>query len=382
MTDNDTFAADSRAAAFEIISAIEANTGLAIRSLFEQDLKPSEVRERMHSLILNWVEEKQAGESAADADWPLAGQLIDPRGFIFGTGQVQSTPNVAVIEYNYNVIKTYRLDDVNSYVTRTANGLKLLREDMTPGEAAAAIIYSGLASFSIKMIAGTIKALREGLKLRAALTAGVKAMGKMSFVVGAALVIITELLLYLMFKNQKSFLGIVYNNSDLNLEVHNWRNGSSDKGDLYLETGEISQFMESHMTEFLDSPLVQVVAKFDVGDVKENLVAGGIFFAEKKTGLYGTEGVMVFTNDTDDHTATGPRFAALFACPYALPYINGVNVSIQSSEIPSSAKEFYTQLYDSRDQHTSTTGDGYRFAASCSGPTGGDAAAIYALDAK
>lgn len=381
MSDHNTLTTDSRAAAFEIIEAIEANTGLAIRSLFEQDLGPTQIREQMHSLILNWVEETQAGESA-DADWPLAGQRIDPREAIFGTGLTPVTPNVAVIEYNYNILKTYRGNDVNAYVTRTANGLRLLREDMTPGEAAATIISSGLASFALAMIVGTIKALRAGQALRAAVVAGVKAMGKMSVVIGAALVLITELLLYLMFKNQKSFLGIVYNNSDLNLEAYDWRSGSTDKGDLYLETGEINSFMESHMTEFLDSPLVQVIAKTDVGDVKENIVAGGIFFAEKKPGLFGTEGVMVFTNYTDGHTETVPRFAALFACPYALPYLNGVNVAVQTSESPTSAKAFYRQLYAGRDQYVSTTGGRYTFAASCSGPTGGDAAGIYAFDGK
>jgi hypothetical protein len=372
-----TLATDSRAAAFEIIAKVEANTGLAIKSLFEQDLAPDEIRRQMHSLILDWVEQKQAGESA-NSDWPLAGQRIDPREAIFGSSGAHITPDVAIVEYNYNIIKKYRGKDIKDHVERTCNGLALLREDMTPGEAAATIIGSALAAFATKMIVETVKALRAGSVLRAAVTTGVKAMGKMSVVVGVALVIITELLLYLVFKNQKNFLGIVYNNTPLNLVVYDWRGGNNS--DLYFETGEMNTFPEAPMTEFLDSPLVQVIAKYDQGDVKENIISGGIFFAEKKPGLFGTEGAMVFTNYTQGHTETVPRFAALFASPYNLD--NGVNVSIQTSGKPTSAKTFYQQLYRDRGQYKTTTIGGYTFSAACAAPTKGDAAGIYTLDKK
>jgi hypothetical protein len=372
--------AEDRAFAMDVIARIEANTGLEIRSLFEQDLTPTEIRQGMHAAILGYVEARQETEQRSE-EWPLSGQKIDARTAVFGEATTNVTPNVAVTEYNYNVLKKFRGREVHDYVKRVTNGLALLNEGMSAAEAAATIIGSGIASFATAMIVGTAKALIAKKAFRAAVTAGVKAMGKMSVVVGVALVIITELLLYLLISNKKVFLGIVYNNTPLSLVVHDWRKGvdGADNGDLFMNTGSMNAFMETNMNEKLDSPLIQVMEKLDVDDPEENLVSGGIFCAEKNFGLFGTEGAMVLSPYTKDNSKTLPRFALVFACPYNLD--NGVNVQVDTQGGITSAKAYFDRLYKDRGQYKSATGTGYTFAASCADPRGGEAAGIATLDA-
>lgn len=367
-------AAENRAFALDVIAQIETNTGLEIRRFFEQDLTPDEIRQRMHTAITGYVEARLAIEQPSE-DWPLAGQKIDVREALFGVGATNITPNVALTEYNYNIVKTFRGRAVHDYVKRVTNGLALLREGMTPVEAAATILGSGIAAFATAMIAGTVKALLQGQTLRAAVTAGVRAMGRISVVVGVALVLVTELLLYLMFANKKVFLGMIFNNTPLSLVVHGWRNGvnGADNGDLFMNTGSITAFMETNMNDRLDSPLVQIMAKLDVDDPEDNIISGGIFCASKKPGLFGTEGAMVLR----DNQRILPRFALLFACPYTED--NGVNVQVDANDFIS-AKRHFGNLYNSRGQHRSATGAGYTFAASCSAPRGGEAAGIATLD--
>jgi hypothetical protein len=371
-------AAESHAFALDVIAQIETNTGLEIRNIFEQDLTPDEIRQQMHTAITGYVEARLATEEPSE-DWPLAGQKIDVREALFGVGATNVLPNVALTEYNYNILKTYRGRAVHDYVKRVTNGLALLREGMTPGEAAATIVGSGIAAFATAMIVGTVKALLSGQALRAAVTAGVRAMGKLSIIVGVALVLITELLLYLMFANKKVFLGIIFNNTPLNLVVHGWRNGvnGADSGDLFMNTGSTTAFMETNMTDRLNSPLVQILAKFAVEDPEDNIVSGGIFCASKKPGLFGTEGAMVLSPYNRDNQKILPRFALVFACPYTGD--NGVNVQVDEKDIIS-AKRHFDNLYKSRGQHRSATGEGYTFAASSSSPKGGEAAGIATLD--
>jgi hypothetical protein len=373
------YAAEDRAFALEILTRVEANTGLSFRGLFEQNLNSDEIRRRARGMILQYVQESAAAQ-VATAEWPLAGQPINAHEALFGASTVNVTPNIAVTEYNYKIIKGYRGNDVRDYVKRTTNGLSLLKDTMTAGEAAATILSSGIASFAIAMIVGTVKALIAKQTLRAAVVAGVRAMGTMKVVVGVAAVIIVELLIYLMVHNEKVFLGMVFNNTPLSLVVRDWRQGvdGANNGDLFMNTGSMTTFMETHMDEKLDSPLVQVLEKFDVGDPADNIISGGIFCAQKNFGFFGTEGALVLSKYSKDPDPTLPRFALLFACPYTLD--NGVNVQVDTAGAIISAKSYFDKLYSSRGQYKEYKGTGYTFAASCADPRGGEAAGIATLD--
>lgn len=371
--DTSPYAEENRAFALSILDRIEGNTGLEIRQLFDGDLTADEIRTRLHESIAGYVTRQLAREAATE-NGPAAGQPVDVQAVLFGAGGINVAPNVAVTEQRYREIREYRGGQIDAYLRRVTDGLSLLKNDMSPGQAAGIIIGSGLVSFGVAMIGGTFAALQGGAALLTAVTAGVAAMGSMTVVVGVALVIAAELLLFFLLLNKKVFLGMMFNNTDLNLVVRDWRagTGGARRGDLFMNTGSMTSFMEMHETHRLDSPLVQVVARDRIapGD-PDNLVSAGIFFAEKNFGLFGTEGVMLLGS----HKTPSLRFALVFACPYT--YDNGVNVAIGP---PDSTSSYFDRLYKHRGVERQTAGQGYRFLARVGAPRGGEACGIAALD--
>jgi hypothetical protein len=369
------FAADHRAFGLAIIERIEANTGLEIRKLFEQDLSAHEIRERMRELIVVYVERTLAEEKPS-SEWPLAGQPIDVRQTLFGASGVNVVPDVAVTEQRYQEIRRYQGQQIQTYLKKVTDGLSLLKDGMTPAQAAATIAAGGLASFGVAMIWGTFVALQSGAAFMSALAAGVVAMGSMTVVVGVALVIVAELLIFFLVLNKKVFLGMVFNNTGLNLVVRDWRAGTSGaaRGDLFMNTGSMTSFMETHENPNLDSPLVQVVERLFLGPGNpDNLVSAGIFCAEKNFGFYGTEGVMLLS----PRSRGDIRFAFLFACPYTLD--NGVNVAIGG---PDSARRYFDSLYSQRGIERHAAQRGFSLLARVGFPRGGEACGFVAIDSE
>lgn len=368
------FAEENRKFGFELITRMEANMGIQIRDLFESDKSPQEIRSEMHDRIVRYVQDRLDKEQPSD-EWPHAGKERDARKALGLSSSINVVPNVSLLESNYKLAKNYEGQELNDFVRRISNGLSLIQEGQTAGQVAGEIIGSGLAAFALAMIIGTVKALRAGKAFRPALVLGVRAMGAVSVVVGVAALIITEILLYLLVYNKKQFLGLVMNNTDLNLVVDDWRDGTggADKGDLFVNTGSVSSFMEQHETEQFDSPLIQIGARQIIApDDPDNIILGGFFFGEKNTGFHGTDGAMVFHG----RQQAQPRFGLLFACPYFRD--NGVNVTVDT--YTRSAKDVFEALFESRDLYKTVTNAGFTFSARTAWKTGGQTMGLASLD--
>lgn len=356
-----------------ILQRIAANTGLELGPVFDGSRSAAQTRQDVHELILNWVEQRISGVQPS-AEWPHADPRINVREILFGAGAgVNVVPNVALTEQRFKQVSTLRGSEIDRYLRHVTNGLSLLNDRMTPEQAARTIAETTLASFGIAMIAGTFSALLGGAALLPALIAGVVAMGSMTLVVGAALAIVAEILLFFLVLNKKVFLGMVFNDTDHDFVVRDWRLGTTghEAGDLFMNTGSMTSFMDTHSTPELDSPLVQVVARQSIapGD-PDNLVSAGIFCAEKKIGVYGTEGVMLLSSPK----VPTLRFALLFACPYNLD--NGVNVQIGPPQSPHS---YFDRLYRGRGIERGTGGQGFEFFARVAAPRGGEACGFAVL---
>ncbi len=286
-------------------------------------------------------------------------------------------PNIAVTESNLKIIKSYSGSQINDYVKRTTNGLSLINDSQTAGEVAVQLVASGIVGFGTVMIFNMIRALRAGSQLRAAVTVGIRAAGGVTVIVSVVAALIVELLVYLLVTNQKVFLGMVFNNTDINLVVKDWRNGvdGGDSGDLFMNTGSMKSFMETNENEMLDSSLIQLMARsFIAPNDPDNIVMGGIFHGEKNIGLYGTDGAMVFSDAANNL----PRFSLLFSCPYTRD--NGVNVAIDTTS-KQSAKTYFDKLFDGRGLDKSVSQGNYTFQARCASSSGGDATGIAVLEA-
>lgn len=368
------FAAENRKFGLELITRMETNMGIQIRDLFESEKSAQEIRAEMHQRIVQYVQDRLENEQPSE-EWPNAGKERDARKALGLTSVINVVPNVSLLESNYKLAKNYEGQELNDFVRRISNGLSLIQEGQTAGQVAGEIIGSGLAAFALAMIIGTVKALRAGNAFRQALVLGVRAMGGVSVVVGVAALIVTEILLYLLVYNKKQFLGLVMNNTDLNLVVDDWRagTGGADKGDLFVSTGSISSFMEQHETEQFNSPLIQIGARQIIApNDPDNIILGGFFFGEKNFGLFGTEGAMVF----HDRLTAQPRFGLLFACPYAMD--NGVNVTVDTHT--RSAKNIFEALYGSRGLYKTATNAGFTFSARTAWKTGGETMGLASLD--
>ncbi|KAF2450949.1 hypothetical protein P171DRAFT_516711 [Karstenula rhodostoma CBS 690.94] len=360
---------DNRKFAFKLIEQMEKNTGIKICELFEGDRAAADIRTELRKRVIAYVQER-IGKDEPSEEWPHAGEVQDAKEALGLTDDITVVPNVAVLESNYAVLKGYEGQAQADHVKRIASGLALIQDGQSAGQVAGEIIGAGLASFAVAMIVGTVKAMRGGAVFRAALVTGVRAMAGVSVIVGTAVLIIGEILLYLLLENKKQFLGIVYNNTDLNLVVDNWRTGS---GDLYVATGAVSSWMEQHENEQYSSPLVQIGARQIIApNDPDNLILGGLFFGEKNNSLFGTEGTMVF----HDRVTKFPRFPLLFACPYTMD--NGVNVAIDTKQ--RSAKEAFDSLYDDRGLYKRVDAEGYTFTARTAFETGGETTGIMYLD--
>lgn len=367
-------AVENRVFARAILARIEANTGIELQAVLESDLSPGERQKQIRALIIDWVETRCAAEKPS-TEWALAGQKIDASVAIFGANAMNIVPNVALTEQKYRMVQRLQGHQIDQFLKNVTDRLSLLKPTTSPGEAAATIAMTGLASFGVAMIWGTFSALLAGQALMAALAAGVVAMGSMTVVVGAALLIVAEILLFFLVLNKKVFLGMVLNNTDMSLRVGNWRAGvGGGRGSgLFMNTGSMTTFMETHETPKLDSPLVQVGPRLFVkqGD-PDNLVSAGIFCAEKNFGFYGTEGVILLSPLKYD----GLIYAFLFACPYVLD--NGVNVAITGS-LPADAA--FNMLYGSRglERHANGAG-GFVMTAKAGDSRGGEACGFATID--
>ncbi|MGQ7378966.1 hypothetical protein ACTGVF_11275, partial [Streptococcus suis] len=143
----------------------------------------------------------------------------------------------------------------------------------------------------------TWTAWRGGATFLNALRAGITTLG-MKTAITIIVIVLVAFLLYLFLENPKKVLALVFNDTAEDLVVTNWRAGveGGTGGNLYVAHGHMENFMQDHASGDLDSPIVQIRQRFffEPND-PDNVVFGGIYFADRNFGLRGSEGVMLFT---------------------------------------------------------------------------------------
>jgi hypothetical protein len=134
--------------------------------------------------------------------------------------------------------------------------------------------------------------------------------------------------------------------------------------------GHMAAFMKDN-EEGLDSPAVQIraMADFGPGD-PDNILFGGIYFADRNFGLRGAEGVMLLTSKDEQL-----KFAHLFACPYFED--NGTYIGFPQPG--QDIKSLYTDYYGKRKVSVDYTDKGYRLRANVNDARGGVVACIASI---
>lgn len=243
----------------------------------------------------------------------------------FSYAAVEIEPNIFISRHNALVVRNYHGQKLVDWVQTVLKSLEAMTLSTSPAVFAAQTLAGALLAVGGPMAVATVKNLWAGEALKNALTMAVKKVG-LGSAVAAAAVAAASIIYFLLVINPKKIIGFVLNDTDSNYYVPDWRNSVNGYygGNLYMEHGTTNRFMTVPLTDRIDSPEIQLKARLVAKNDDETMVAAGIFFAEKKVGFYGAEGVFVFTpypghgNDS--------AFAYQFAVPYSRDNRNNIDV--------------------------------------------------------
>jgi hypothetical protein len=266
---------------------------------------------------------------------------------------------MALSESDANIVISYQGDQLKTYLFNLTKRFENMANAQSVGVLVAEMAAGSIISVGVPAAVMTVKALRAGQTLLAAMRTGVLGIG-MKTVITAVVVVLASLLLYLLWENPKKILGMVLNNTAENLVVNRWDAGD---GDLHMEHGQMVDFMQDN-EDGLNSPVIQVKQKLNFGPGDpDNVVFAGFYFADRNVGFRGAEGVMVFTSQTS---------SLLFAHMFAVPYVNDNGTNIRYLEArPTDMSKLYRDMYDSRQVRIDTTSNSYRLTATVNDARGG-----------
>ncbi|HUR83149.1 MAG TPA: hypothetical protein VM733_20500 [Thermoanaerobaculia bacterium] len=365
MIENDTLHLKSRQVAEEILANLKKDVGVDLLPIFLDTTRDARELRREAATRLFEALVARAQNSNDAAEWTGSDEGV-LRAF---AADVDVEPNMIYTEENLKTLKGMRGQEIYDYLYSLTKRFEAMSKATSPGQLALQIIGAGLLSVSVPMAIGTIQALRvAGTTVAAALRAGIANIGMKTAVLAIA-VALTTLIWWLIHDNPKKILGLVINETDEHLVVRNWRAGTEGGtgADLYMAHGDMKSFPQDYEEGVLAKKIqINKRAYFGPGD-KENACYAGIFFAEKKTGFYGTEGIIVFSS-----TEGTPRFAQVFACPYTKD--NGTAGRVLNGW--PDVQKLFDDLYDKRQVNFSTKEHGHEFVSSVNDARGGVAACI------
>lgn len=359
----------SRQVALEIIDRLDTHWNLDLRTIISNEAlsvndRLKRLRARMLEAALTGIDEHHA-DLGIEASAGSYDALIQS---VLRGEEVEVEPNVSVTEYNYNIICGYQGKAVYDYVFTLSKRLESMSKAQTPGQLAIETTLSGLFTVGTAWAKLTWNAWRGGQTLLQATRTGITTLG-IKTAVAVVIIVLAAILLYLFLENPKKILGLVYNNTDDMLVVKNWNQRG---GDLYMEHGEMVNFMADHENGDLDSPMVQIRSRYYFGpNDPDNVIFGGLYFADRNFGLRGSEGVMIFSSKTSDL-----RVAHQFAVPYVND--NGSNMrKIGPGSV--NMEQLFRDMYNGRKTRVDVTEGGYRLLSTVNDPRGGVVGLIAAI---
>jgi hypothetical protein len=288
-----------------------------------------------------------------------------------GIAEIEIEPLIALAEKDVEIIKSYQGEDLKTYLFTLTKRFENMVIAKTPAQLAASLLQAGVLGIGTPFAFATGRALLSGATLAAAIRSGIQRIG-FGTVISVVVVVLALLLLFFLFENPKKVLGMVINQTAEDFVVHDFR---KPHGDLYVNAGEIKNFMEDN-ADGLGSAKVQLKGTLSFGEGDDdNIVFAGIYFIDKKFGVFGAEGLALFSSTTSDL-----RFAHLFASPYTRD--NGTNMAFLPGKSQVDLKNLFKFLYDSRRVRVITENDRFKLVSTVNDPRGGVVGCIASITAK
>lgn len=295
-------------------------------------------------------------------------------GYLNGNG-TEVEPNISISKDNYNIIKGYTGNKVSEYVYTLAKRFENMSNATSVGILAAEMAGSTLFAVGSALTYTVRKLMKTGEKIIEALKKGIKSLG-LKTVIAVVVIILAELLLYLLLEKPEKVLGIIFNDSDHSWKVNNWRAGMDDYSpgsDLYMDAGEMINFPEDYLYGELSKP-VQIAERIADSDPKEHIIHGGIYFADRHVGFYGSEGIMVLTSINDN--------SKKIALEFSVPYVQDNGTVIEQITGSYDIKSLFNNMVGRRQVRFTSVGANFNLQATMNDSRGGVVGLIAAIDQK
>ncbi|WP_020209560.1 hypothetical protein [Gilvimarinus chinensis] len=352
----------------DIVSRLDQHWNVDLAAILSNEaMSETERLKRLRAVML------EAALSHVDLFKSEAGVPLDSKDYdnltnkILAEDDIELEPNVSVTRKNFDIIRGYEGQKVYDYVFTLSKRLEAMSKSTTPGQLAVETVSSSLFTVGTAWGKLTWNAWRGGETLLQATRTGITSLG-MKTAITVIIIVLAAVLLYLFLQNPKKILGVIYNDTDDMLEVKNW---ASKSGNLHMEHGEMKNFMSDYATGDLDSPKVQIRSRnsFSPGSPDpDDVIWGGLYFADRNFGLRGSEGVMVFSSTTSP---------LMIAHQFAVPYVNdnGTYMQVLDNQ-PADLSRLFREMYDKRQTRFDQTSSGLRMTSTVNDARGGVVAAI------
>ncbi|HJR73232.1 MAG TPA: hypothetical protein VJ806_06295 [Luteimonas sp.] len=344
----------------EILGNLEKHFGIDLKRIVADESLDSEqayveLRASLAAAVLS-----HAGYPVEDREFAVPGPLAKG---------VENEPNVFITQHNANIAADYSGERVREYVIDLTRRLDLMSRSNSVGSLVGNTIGGFVIAVGIGVGKEVGKRLFNGDGLKDALTGAIGKVGlktALLAVVGA----LAGILKWMIFDKQARILGVVINDTDTDFVVRDWRKSVDGYhgGDLYMAHGATKNFMSDHLTGDLDSPEVQLKARIPGKTPEERQVAIGIYFADRKSGFYGAEGLYVFTPLGGGHDSVAVQFAVPFS------KANNANIALHrggSINNKSQLEGMFRALYNEKKVNVDKREGPYRLRSHINSPSGG-----------
>lgn len=223
-------------------------------------------------------------------------------------------PNIFISRHNARIVRNYQGRQVFDWVMSIKKSLEAMREATTTAQFVAQTLGGTIIAIGVPVAFKVAVELYAGKVLKEALTIAIKKVGLKSAVIAVVLAL-AAILFWILWGIPQKILGAVINDTDTDYYVPDWRTSVDGykKGNLYMEHGTTENFPSDRLNGKEDAPEIQLKSRFVDENDDDTMVAVGLFFADRKAGFRGTEGVYVFI-PYPEH-GTDSAFAYQFAIP-------------------------------------------------------------------
>jgi hypothetical protein len=286
-------------------------------------------------------------------------------------GDTEYEPNVFISRKNALIVRGYRGQQIVDWVMVVRKNLDAMGAAQSTAQFVAQTLGGTLIAVGVPVAIKVATEMYGGAALKAALMTAVKGVGLKSAIIAVALAL-AAILYWLLWGVEQKILGVVINDTDTDYYVPDWRKSVDGYygGNLYMEHGTTENFMVANLTGSLDSPEIQLKSRFADENDDLTMVAAGLYFADRKGGFRGAEGIYVFIPYPDHGSDLG--FAYQFAIPYTKDNRNNID-PYRDGRIDDKDKiaRLFRTLYDAAKVNVDKTDGSFNMQSNLSDARGG-----------